>query len=291
MYRAKHGASRPRALLIVGVIGLALLGAGGLAARLVRGAGASPAPSRPGPVATSPRPSARPTVQRATATPARTLPPSLPPGPLPACDYDEVPTELPAYADWRWTVLDTRFALPAGYEPPDLVSVRLAGFDHDLRVRSFVIPDLRAMGEAAGQAGHPLSMVSAYRGFAQQAGLFDKRAGEIGHDAALRVTARPGHSEHQLGTTIDFVTAGSAKVSRDWLGEPTGEWMAGHAWRYGFVMSYPRGMEAVTCYAFEPWHFRYVGRELAASIHRSGLTPRQYLWEVEHGAASGPSPS
>ena len=54
--------------------------------------------------------------------------------------------------------------------------------------------------------------------------------------------------------------------------------MKAHAWEYGFVMSYPRGKIDVTCYDFEPWHFRYVGRELAASIHGSGLTPREYLW-------------
>jgi D-alanyl-D-alanine carboxypeptidase len=54
--------------------------------------------------------------------------------------------------------------------------------------------------------------------------------------------------------------------------------MKAHAWEYGFVMSYPRGKLDVTCYDFEPWHFRYVGRELAASIHGSGLTPREYLW-------------
>ena len=54
--------------------------------------------------------------------------------------------------------------------------------------------------------------------------------------------------------------------------------MKAHAWEYGFVMSYPKGKIDVTCYDFEPWHFRYVGRELAASIHASGLTPREYLW-------------
>ena len=54
--------------------------------------------------------------------------------------------------------------------------------------------------------------------------------------------------------------------------------MKAHAWEYGFVMSYPKGKIDVTCYDFEPWHFRYVGRELAAQIHASGLTPREYLW-------------
>lgn len=292
MYRAKHGSPRARVPFALVALGLVLVGAGGLAARLAGGRSAA-APGPPSPAATRPAAgstgpaTSTPSAERATAAPAGILPPHLPPEPLPRCGYDDVPAEPASYADWRWTVLDGRFALPSGYEPPDLVSVRLAGFDHDLRVRSLVVPDLEALGKAAAAAGHPLSMVSAYRGFAQQAALFDKRAGEIGHDAALRVTARPGHSEHQLGTTIDFVTSGVAKVSREWLHEPTGRWMAEQAWRYGFVMSYPEGEEAATCYAFEPWHFRYVGRDLAADIHRSGLTPRQYLWGRIHGAAPG----
>ena len=54
--------------------------------------------------------------------------------------------------------------------------------------------------------------------------------------------------------------------------------MKAHAWEYGFVMSYPKGTIGLVCYDFEPWHFRYVGRELAAQIVNSGLTPREYLW-------------
>jgi hypothetical protein len=54
--------------------------------------------------------------------------------------------------------------------------------------------------------------------------------------------------------------------------------MRNHAWEYGFVMSYPKGKLDITCYDFEPWHFKYVGREVAAAIHASGLTQREYLW-------------
>ena len=56
--------------------------------------------------------------------------------------------------------------------------------------------------------------------------------------------------------------------------------MEANAWRFGFVMSYPAGKLALTCYGYEPWHYRYVGRDLAAAIHASGRTPRRYLWET-----------
>ena len=67
----------------------------------------------------------------------------------------------------------------------------------------------------------------------------------------------------------------------DWASTRAGAWMAGNAWRYGFVMSYPRGAFDVTCYDYEPWHYRYVGRALAAEITASGLTPRQLLWGLQ----------
>ncbi|HET6771458.1 MAG TPA: D-alanyl-D-alanine carboxypeptidase family protein, partial [Actinomycetota bacterium] len=67
-------------------------------------------------------------------------------------------------------------------------------------------------------------------------------------------------------------------VDRGWRFEPAGVWMRENAWRFGFIESYPLGKEAVTCYDHEPWHYRYFGRELAAEIHASGITTREYLW-------------
>jgi D-alanyl-D-alanine carboxypeptidase len=82
----------------------------------------------------------------------------------------------------------------------------------------------------------------------------------------LRSAARPGHSEHQLGTTID-VEGGEA-------------WLASNAWRYGFVMSYPpEHSQGTTCYKPEAWHFRYVGRDAARAIRESGLSLRAWLWK------------
>src|SRR5207237_2809472 len=88
---------------------------------------------------------------------------------------------------------------------------------------------------------------------------------------------------------FDFKTEGAADVDRTWESEPAGRWMTENAWRYGFVMSYPRGREDETCYGYEPWHYRYFGRPLAAEIHASGETTREYLWIHRTGAcAVGP---
>ena len=97
------------------------------------------------------------------------------------------------------------------------------------------------------------------------------------------MSARPGHSEHQLGTAIDFRSADDPTPPwelDDFADTAAGGWLHDHAWEYGFVLSYPKGEAAETCYAYEPWHYRYVGRDVAAAIHASGETPRRYLWET-----------
>jgi D-alanyl-D-alanine carboxypeptidase len=142
-----------------------------------------------------------------------------------------------------------------------------------------VIDDLRAMADAARAAGAAIAVQSAYRSYAKQKAVFAGWVAFHGYDRALQLSARPGHSEHQLGLGIDFRSdPGGSPFDGEWEKTAAGKWMKAHAWEYGFVMSYPRGKLAVACYDFEPWHFRYVGRDLAGAIHASGLTPREYLW-------------
>jgi D-alanyl-D-alanine carboxypeptidase len=71
--------------------------------------------------------------------------------------------------------------------------------------------------------------------------------------------------------------AGSGELVPAFGDSPTGRWLLANSWRYGFVVSYPEGQTDRSCYSYEPWHLRYFGRELARSIHESGLTPREYL--------------
>jgi len=206
---------------------------------------------------------------------------------LPACDYGTLPAPQDGYGQWQRTLLDTTFALPDSYFPPDLVSVTNAGFAGGGVIRSIVIPDLEALLNASETAGNPVDVLVPYRSFATQQQLFRDHVRELGRKAALAKTARPGHSEHQLGTTIDFRTKGQLDVDEGWESEPAGAWMAANAWKFGFVMSYPEGREDVTCYGYEPWHYRYFGRPLAKRIHQSGLTPREFLWRLDSADASG----
>jgi D-alanyl-D-alanine carboxypeptidase len=195
------------------------------------------------------------------------------------CVDRDLPT--PEVADPAFTILDRSYALAAGSAPDDLVVASAAGLTEGSatkRVRAVIVDDLAAMREAWEAAGLTVTIESAYRSYDSQALTFNSWVARIGRAGALLRTARPGHSEHQLGTAIDFTSPGWTGRFGDWATESAeGAWMAAHAWEYGFVMSYPAGSEAQTCFTYEPWHYRWIGRDAAAAQHASGMHLRQFL--------------
>lgn len=200
--------------------------------------------------------------------------------PVPPCaEADVVVSDDPAAA-WATVLVDTARALPADFAPPDLRNIAEAGFPFTdgAAVRALVVADLAALREAAVANGTPLSIIVGYRSHQQQADLFERRVGELGGEEAGTRVARPGHSEHQLGTTIDVTTAGETDVDQSWGATPDGQWVATYAHEYGFLVSYPLDASDRTCYDYEPWHLRYVGRALAAEVIASGRTLREFLW-------------
>lgn len=199
---------------------------------------------------------------------------------VPECEYLDLPAEFSGYDDWRYTLVDTVYRLPADYVPPDLVPLTRAGFADERLVRELLIADLTELRQAAEALGHPIEVQSAYRSYSYQEQTFAYWVAQEGREAALSSSARPGHSEHQLGTAIDLRSAGGAAPwdLEDWGQSAAGSWLIENSWRYGFVLSYPQDSRELTCYIYEPWHYRYVGRETAALIHESGLTPREWLW-------------
>jgi zinc D-Ala-D-Ala carboxypeptidase len=199
--------------------------------------------------------------------------------PVPLCRYDDLVTRPAGYGDWAATIVDTAYRLPRGYAPRDLVPVSRSGLAGSGLVRRFVVSDLSALVRAARAARVPLVALSGYRSFDSQAWSFADWVRKKGYEAALGGSARAGHSEHQLGTALDFTSwPGVEPWYFVWFASPTARWLAANAWRYGFVMSYPRGEDARSCYHHEPWHYRYVGRAVAAAVHAAGVPLRAYLW-------------
>ncbi|MGL4175459.1 MAG: M15 family metallopeptidase [Dermatophilaceae bacterium] len=203
--------------------------------------------------------------------------------PMPPCAVADTPTRHRGASDWHRSLLDWTYRLDRTFAPGDLRSTRLAGLDGGHSVRAALLPDLAAMAAAARAAGAAIAVQSGYRSHATQAELFRQDVADRGEERARRGSARPGHSEHQLGTALDFRSAGGppAWELADWGTTRAGAWMAVNAWTYGFVLSYPKGQQAGVCYMYEPWHYRYVGRARAATIRASGLPLREFLWKEE----------
>lgn len=176
-------------------------------------------------------------------------------------------------------LLDRQHRLPADCAPSDLRQIPAQQSTGGAQyLRDEAATALLDMFATAAGEGFALFGASGYRSYQTQIQVFANEVANFGLEQALRQSARPGFSEHQLGTTMD-ITAASVGYQLDAaLGDTAeGRWLADHAWEFGFVMSYPAGKEAITGYIYEPWHFRYVGKATARKVRDSQLTLREYL--------------
>ncbi|MDR0442308.1 MAG: M15 family metallopeptidase [Treponema sp.] len=161
-------------------------------------------------------------------------------------------------------LVDKEHSLAEDYEPEDLVELKDSSYRtgrQGLSLRSAAAVALDEMAEAAKAEGITLTASSTYRSYNTQTEIYERVVRAMGREAADRESARPGHSQHQLGLTVDFgsITDAFAKTRE-------GIWIAANASRFGWSLSYPDGYEEVTGYRWESWHYRYVGRELAEFI-------------------------
>ena len=160
---------------------------------------------------------------------------------------------------------------PAGWAPDDLVRPDVPALGEHDRLRADAARALERLADAARDAtGRELVLASGFRSADYQRRLYARYVEAHGRRAADTFSARPGYSEHQTGLAADVAQDGTPYTE---LGRTeTGRWVASQAWRYGFVVRYPEGRQAVTGYAPEPWHLRYVGTGLSVPMHLAGTT-------------------
>jgi len=173
-------------------------------------------------------------------------------------------------------------ALPEEYVPSDLVepNVRFIFEEkHEKRLmRAEAARALESLFAAAEKDGIYLAGVSGYRTFETQNALFTYYVNTDGEELARRYSAEPGQSEHQTGLAMDVSGSTGACAADDcFAGTPEAEWLAAHAHEHGFIIRYPEGKEGITGYMYEPWHVRYLGKELAADVYAKGVTYEEYL--------------
>lgn len=162
---------------------------------------------------------------------------------------------------------------PADYVPANLVEV------DGQRLRGDAAAALSGLRDAAAAEGVAVNVLSGYRSYETQAGLYRNYVAQFGQDAADTISARPGHSEHQTGLAVDIAAPdGACSLQACFEGTAAGAWAADNAHRFGFIIRYPDGAAATTGYSYEPWHLRFVGTGLAESMHgQQTATLEEYL--------------
>ncbi len=179
--------------------------------------------------------------------------------------------------DSIWALVSKTHPISTDYIPEKIkipeVKTRTDKSDEERSVRGDMEPALIEMFSAAEADGYYLLIGSGYRSADLQAIYFNSLANSIGEEAANQSIARPGQSEHQtaLATDISTITR-ECYISNCFATTDEGIWLAANSFKYGFVLRYPEGKESITGYSYEPWHFRYVGVDLATALHSSGLT-------------------
>lgn len=140
---------------------------------------------------------------------------------------------------------------------------------------------VKQMKADAKKSGIKLNVFSDFRTYNYQKSLYNRYVKENGQKKTDSFSARPGHSEHQSGLAFDIGGANSKYYTSSKLGQmKEGLWMAKNSYKYGLILRYPKGKEHITGYKYEPWHFRYVGVDLAKKLKDRGLTLDEYFKAV-----------
>ena len=157
-------------------------------------------------------------------------------------------------------IVNKTYPVPSSYNPGGLTSEFNNAFNE--------------MKNAAAAAGYNIWVQSGFRSYNTQNNLYNNYAARDGYAAADTYSARPGHSEHQTGLAADINV-----IDDDFGNTPEGKWLNDNAWKYGFILRYTKNGVSETGYKYEPWHFRYVGKDLAPKLYNNGnwITMENYF--------------
>lgn len=234
-----------------------------LAALLLAGlalplAGCAPEPAPEPKPAVTPQPRAEPSEEPSPEPPAE-----------PEFDRSAHSIDDPASI---WVVSNKLRPLsPVDFAPSDLSMPEGVENEFSQPLREPAARAVEGLIAAAAAEGHAVRIISAYRDYDTQVALYDGYVARDGQEAADAYSARPGHSEHQTGLTVDLDDHGACYLAACFGETPAGRWLAEHAADHGFILRYPEGKQEITGFMPEPWHFRYVGPELAREMRATGV--------------------
>jgi D-alanyl-D-alanine carboxypeptidase len=188
-------------------------------------------------------------------------------------------------ADSIWVVVNKQRQIsPLKYQPASLTFPAFpkpkVQNPFGLQMREEAAVAAVELATAMAEAGRgTLILNSGFRTYKNQQGLYNRTRETRGLAIAEKLSARPGHSEHQLGLAADFSVKGQGCVIMVCFGKTEGGiWLEQNAHVYGFILRYPKGFRAITGFQYEPWHFRYIGVELATELKTKGIKTLEEFW-------------
>ncbi len=186
--------------------------------------------------------------------------------------------------DWQLVLVNKQHPVPEDY------NFTLGTITGSMKCDVRIIDELMAMMEAAKADGINLMICSPYRDYNRQTVLFNRKIDyymdkgysymEAYKIASITVTV-PGASEHQIGLALDIVSNTYTSLDTGFGETDAGIWLREHGYEYGFILRYPLGKEYITGIQYEPWHYRYVGKEAATAIMKQGITLEEFLEDLE----------
>lgn len=199
----------------------------------------------------------------------------------PAAPITDIVEEEPVTAEaWKLLLVNPWNKLPDGYQP------ELKRLANGLMVDERIYDDLNDMLSDCWEAGLAPIVCSAYRTDATQQRLYRNKVARLkaaGYSTAAALeeagkwVAVPGTSEHQTGMALDIVSRSYQLLNEAQEQTAEQQWLMEHSWEYGFILRYPKDKTEITGIGYEPWHYRYVGREAAAAMKESGFCLEEYL--------------
>ncbi len=182
--------------------------------------------------------------------------------------------------EWNLLLVNPWNRVPENYEP-ELTYLR-----NGQAVDSRCYPELQQMIDDYRAAGFEPLICASYRTMEKQEALFEDKEANLIREGypeneveaeAAKVVAYPGTSEHQLGLALDIVDVSYQQLDTEQENTPVQQWLMKNSWKYGFVLRYPTDKSDITGIIYEPWHYRYVGKEAAAEMYENKLCLEEYL--------------